>query len=213
MNEQGVSMNTWVKGFLISMALSSVIYAQEIISEIQSNEMAVIVNSNDNSLHKRGALSTYEFGASKITLGNAYHKALHFETKALYKFDNNIALYLEGTSNYYKYAGDNYDMGISSLGISYDVPYTDNRFSLGAALGVGMNIDYTTLFSHFTKSFDFGLAYRLNVNYNFDHDWGMNIAYTKFDFNTNHAALENTKPEIVSVSLVYTFDSPLFKRL
>ena len=209
MNEQGTRMNRFVKMSLLAVLMSQGIYAQEGIAEIDSTAVGVIVDSGQGASRK-GSFATYEFGASKISLGSAYHKAFHFTTKTEYKFDNNIALYLEGSSNYYRYLGDIHDMGISSFGMSYDVPYTDNKLSLGAAIGVGMNLNYSTLFSHFKQSFDFGLSYRINVNYNFDREWGMNIAYNKFDFNTNKSQMEDTKPEIVNVSLVYTFDRPSF---
>ena len=168
----------------------------ETVKEVQTTEKSII----------DGLFSSYDLGGSKITLDETYHKALHFGSKIGYTFDNDISIYMLGESNYYRHISDINDMSITALGISSDIPFTANKLSLGVAAGLGTNLNYNRLFNDFRKSYDFGFAYQANMSYNFNKSWSLIASYTKFDFNTNATQLEDTQPEIVSVSFQYKFE-------
>jgi len=152
----------------------------------------------------------YNVGASRITLGDTYHNAIHFGSRTGYKFSENASISMVGKSSYYRHVGDINEMNFFGLELGYDLPYTFDKLSVAVAAGLGSNFNYNRLFTDFRKSFDFGFAYAATLNYNINDNWSLSATYSKFDFNTNATQLEDTQPEIISLSVDYKFDAMSF---
>jgi len=202
-------MNTLLKSSLLMTTLSSVIYAGGDMKKLEFENTVVEKNELANNL-MNGFFSSYGIGGSKIMLDDTYHKALVISSKTGYMFENDISIYLLGESNYYRHTGDINDMGISGIGMGYAIPYTSNKFTIDALVGIGMNINYNKVFKKFNTSYDFGLAYRTSITYQINNSFNINMSYSKFDFNTNATELEDTKPKIFGINFTYSFDAKSF---
>jgi len=200
-------MNRILKTLLSLSVISSTIYAG---ANITSEETSITEIPTESKSALNSFFSSTGIGGSKITLGDEYHKAFVINSKTGYKFDNNVSVFMLGESNYYRHMGDINDMGISGFGVGYDIPYTNNKLTLSTVVGLGMNINYNRVFNKFSESYDFGFAYRANLTYQISKHFNVNISYSKFDFNTNATNLEDTKPEIIGISFVYSFNAKSF---
>ena len=205
-------MKHYAKILTASILLLSSLYADEAVKSDTVIETKKIVPDVNSDTMNQGLFTQFYLGASKITLDDTYHKALRLGSKTGYKFNKDFSIYIVGESNIYRHLGDVNDMGFSGIGFYYTIPYTSNKLSFSAAAGIGGNLNYNRLFNDFRKSFDFGFAYRANLDYSINEKWSVIASYSKFDLNTNATQLEDTKPEIISLSIGYKFDSiPLLK--
>jgi len=148
-------------------------------------------------------LDTQSIGMSKITLDDEYHKALFISSTFGYTFDNDLSLYFVNEGSIYRHRGYLYSMSDLSLGLGYSIPYTNNKLTIGANIGLGANIRMFPMFNFTSEFYDFGLAYGANVAYNIYDDLDIKVIYTHYDFNTNDGKIESTKTDVVSVALLY----------
>ena len=203
-------MQNYIKISLVSTLLLSLSSAGGVIEPEVSTDTPSIETNVDAETIIDKVYSVYNVGASRITLGDTYHNAICFGSKIGYKLTKNVSISMVGKSSYYRHLGDINGMEFFGLEIGYKIPYTFDKLSVGIAAGLGSNFNYNRLFKDFRKSFDFGFAYQATLNYNINDDWSLSATYNKFDFNTNVTQLEDTQPEIISLSVDYKFDAMSF---
>ena len=155
------------------------------------------------SYAKEGLIDTQAIGISKITLDDEYHKALYISSKFGYQFENDMSLYFLNEGSIYRHRGYLYSMSNLSLGLGYTLPYTNDKLSVGANIGVGANIRMFPMFKFTSDFYDFGLSYGGNIAYNIYDSLDLRVNYAKYDFNTNDAKIETTKTDVISIALVY----------
>jgi len=201
-------MQKYAKILLATVVLSSISQAGGMIKSKMPTG-AEKVNTESKTIDNK-ILDRYSLGISKIILGDTYHKAIYLSSRTEYEITERVSVGFLGESNYYRHLGDIHEMEFFGLDLGYKIPYTFDKLSVNIAAGLGSNFNYNRLFTDFRKSFDFGFAYQATLNYNINDDWSLSATYSKFDFNTNATQLEDTQPEIVSLSVGYKFDAMSF---
>lgn len=190
---------------LLSLSSAGGVIEPKVSMDTQSIETKVDAETMTDKVY-----NIYNVGASRITLGDTSHNALYLGSKTGYKFTENTSISMVGKSSYYRHIGDINEMNFTGLELEYNIPYTFDKLSVAVAAGLGSNFNYNRLFTDFRKSFDFGFAYAATLDYNINDNWSLSATYSKFDFNTNATQLEDTQPEIISLSVDYKFDAMSF---
>ena len=203
-------MQNYMKILLaITLSLSLLSAANIVTHKVDADTKNIEMKSDSKTVMDK-IFNKYNVGASRITLDDTYHNAIYFGSKTGYEFTKNVSISMVGKSSYYRHLGDINEMEFFGLEVGYKIPYTFDKVSVGIAAGLGSNFNYSRLFKEFRKSFDFGFSYQATLNYNINDDWSLSATYSKFDFNTNVTQLEDTKPEIISLSVDYKFDAMSF---
>lgn len=160
------------------------------------------VNFDQNK--SKETFRTLGIGIGRIELGDDFHKSLSIVSKIGYKYET-FNIYLFRNSNMYKHLTQNHSLSIMGLGFNKNSCISDD-ITLGIGIGLGMNLLSSKLFSDFRKSFDFGFAYTLEINYALNSKWSALLTYNKYYLNTNTLQLTNIQPDILTFNIIYAFD-------
>jgi len=106
--------------------------------EVSINTNKIEAKSDSKSITS----DRYNFGASKIILGDTYHKAIYFGSRKEYKINKSFSINIIGNSSYYRHLGDINEMSFIGLEFGYAIPYTFDKLSVGVAAGLGSNWNY-----------------------------------------------------------------------
>jgi len=163
-------------------------------------EQKTLTNNNSS----KDTFRTFGIGIGRIDLGNNFHKSFSTASKIGYKY-NTFNMYLFRNGNTYKHLGENHSLSIMGIGLSTR-PFSNDNLTLGVGMGLGMNLMSSKIFSDFREYSDFGFAYSFELGYRIKDKWSVLLGYNKYDLNTNILKLEDTKPEIITFTIIYAFE-------
>ncbi len=191
-----------VYGLLIATFNTVVAVGEENNISSKSKTSSALVKNKEEAKSK--AFKTYGLGVSRISLGNNFHKAFSITSKRGRSINDIYKISFFRNNNFYKHLGEVHSLSNTGFGLDIS-PFKHKKIALGVGVGLGMNLQASKLFSDFRESFDFGFAYSLEAQYGMKKNWLLVSRYSKHDFNTNVLKLEDTKPEVVTLGLSYTF--------
>lgn len=196
-------MKTAFNTSLLVALLSSSVYAG---GDIETQETAQEIQETTTKTSSHGSpIVSFGIGGGKISFENKDHKTLQLASKIGYKFSNGVGIYMSGESDYFKANDDLNALGMTALGVSLDVPFTNHKATVGIAGGLGSNVNYNRVFDDFSNSYDFGPAYRAEANVKISKYASLGVSYSKYNFNTNDTDLPDTEPEVISANISFGF--------
>lgn len=178
----------------------SILYGGGSTVSVALEEKKVLLSKNES----KDIFRTFGIGMGRIGLGNDFHKSFSTASKIGSKYDI-YNMYLFRNGNTYKHLSENHGLSIIGLGFSTN-SFTHDDITLGIGLGLGMNLLTSKLFTDFKESFDFGFAYTLEIDYALNNKWSALLTYNKYNLNTNVLQIEDTKPDIFTLNIIYAFD-------
>jgi len=162
----------------------------------------------DEDTKKTHFFYTINAGVAKVSVDNSVDKnadnksneddqtALMLSSKVGFKFENDFSLYLGSDGVYYKRDGDIIATGLVGPGVDYTFPFADKKLSVGVVAGLGMDVNYSTLFDDFSDSFEFGSGFRGAISYQLNKKWNLELSAAKYNFDENDS-------ETVALSVGY----------
>jgi len=125
--------------------------------------------------------SALGIGISSVTTSSDHYTAVVISSELYFPLDKKISLWFITQGNGWRYNSEQLNVGSTTLGVRYDL----DGFTLGVGAGVGAAINYSTLMSKFRKSYDFGPAFRIALDYPLSKSWTATLSYQKIYLNTN----------------------------
>jgi len=127
-----------------------------------------------------------------------------FSSKTGYHITNHISAFMLGEGVFYRYNTDTFNTGMSALGLSYDLSENFDSLSFSIAGGLGQNLNYSSIMSHFKDSFTFGTAIRASISYKIAPKVLLELSHSQYRFTDDSF---DAKTTLLTFSYALSFDN------